>query len=383
LNFKLTSAVSIAAIALGGLAACGQNNSAGLTPLNSGGGSSQAQSLPVTVSLFVPKTLASSAIRASDASAAQKPLYLPSTVNSVTVLQTQAAGAAVTNPTSLLIVIGGPSCTASTGGQTCTATLQGALGYDTWTITSFVSGNGSGSALSTNAGTLDVLSGVSNVLALTLNPILASMTFLPVGDSANATTAVTLPVVLQARDTSGAIIVGPGSFVTAANVANPITLTSSAGAGLLLQTTAGAPASTTMVTPASNNLGQIVYGGTLYSGGQTLTASAGGIAPAVFNLTLTLSGTGLSVPASVSLGENLGTTSTPIAITEPGFGGNYTLTSSSCTGIVTFPATSGPGPTTSATVTQVGGGTCTILVSDGANSASVTVYSTTLGIVLQ
>ena len=89
------------------------------------------------------------------------------------------------------------------------------------------------------------------------------------------------------------------------------------------------------------------------------------------------------VPANIALGEDLGTTSTALAISEPGYGGTFTLTGSSCAGIVSFPGTAGPGPSAAPTVTQLGGGTCTILVTDGTNSSSVIVHSTTVGIVLQ
>jgi hypothetical protein len=282
-----------------------------------------------------------------------------------------------------LLVIGGSNCTPSAGGQTCTAILPGALGQDAWLFKSYVSGDGSGTPISLNTGTLVVLSGAANILSVTLNPVLASLAFVPISDSTNATATITLPLVLQADDATGAVIIGPGTFVTAANVANPITLASSSGAHVVPETSGGTAATGTLATTASNGLAQIAYDGSLVAGTQTVTATAAGIATATFTLTLTLANGVLSVPASIALGENLGTTTAPLAISETGYGGSFTLNSSSCAGIVTFPATAGPGPSTSPTVTQVGGGTCTILVSDGTNNGSVTVYSTTLAIVLQ
>lgn len=308
---------------------------------------------------------------------------MPTSVNSVAIQPTESGGAVVTGGAISVLVIGGSNCTASAGGQTCTITMQGALGQDAWSVKSYVTGNGTGTALSLNTGTLVVQAGVANVLALTLNPILATLGFVPLAYSANATASSTLPLVLQAKDTAGAIIIGPGTYVTAANVANPITLTSSSATHVVLQTSTGSAATVTLTTTATNNLAQIAYDGTLVSGTQTVTAAATGITTASITLTLTLAAGGLSVPASISLGANLGTTSTPLAISEPGYGGTFTLTSSSCAGIVSFPATAGPGPSTSPTITQAGGGTCTILVSDGTNNSSVIVYSTTIGIILQ
>jgi hypothetical protein len=339
----------------------------------------------VRISLFVPKSIPKqpTAGRLDAVSGSAKPLYLPTSVNSVGIQQTESAGAVVNGAPVTVLVIGGPNCTPSTGGQTCTATLQGALGQDAWSFKSYVAGNGTGAAISLNTGTLVVLSGVANVLSVTLNPILASLALVPVSDSANAITTTTLPLVLQADDVTGAIIIGPGTFVTAGNVANPITLASSSGAHVVLETSGGSAATGTLSTTASNNLAQIAYDGTLVAGTQTVTATAAGITTATFTLTLTLAAGGLSVPASIALGENLGTTTVTLAISEPGYGGSFSLTSSSCTGIVTFPSTAGPGPSTSPVVTQAGGGTCTILVSDGTNSGSVIVHSTTLGIVLQ
>ncbi len=383
-NIVRTVATALAVIAL---SACGGGGSGATTPgtTAAGGQSTVAipQSLPVSVSVFVPKSKSSSASRIVSERTVVRPLYLPTSVNSITIQQTEAGGAVVTGGATTVLVIGGPNCIASTGGQTCTVTQQGALGQDAWAIKSFVTGNGTGTPVSLNTGTLVVQSGFANVLPLTLNPVLATLGFVPLAYSANALAASTLPLVLQAKDTAGAIIIGPGTYVTAGNVANPIALTSSSAAHVVLQTSSGSAATATLTTTASNNLAQLAYDGTLNAGTQTITASATGITTASITLTLTLAAGGLTAPTSVSLGANLGTTSTPLAISEPGYGGTFTLTSSSCAGIVTFPGTAGPGPSVSPTITQAGGGTCTILVSDGTNNASVIVYSTTIGIVLQ
>jgi len=251
-------------------------------------------------------------------------------------------------------------------------------------IDSYTSGDGSGLALSTNTGTLTVLQGAANILALTLNPILESLAFAPIADSTNATLTTTLPLVLQAQDSSGATIIGPGNFVTSANAPNPITLSSSSSTHVVLQTTSGSPATAAVNATTDNNLGRISYDGTLFAGSQTVSASATGVPTVTFTLTLTLATGGLSVPASIAMGTDLSTSTALLPLSEPGFGGTFTLTSSSCAGIVTFPGTAGLGPSQSPTVTQVGGGTCTILVSDGlGHSGSVTVYSTTIGFTLQ
>jgi hypothetical protein len=372
------------ALAIGGLAACGGSSD---LARSTGGISSQtaAVRLPVRISLFVPKALPKSSTvgRLDAATDSVKPSYLPGSVNSVGIQKTESAGAVVPGAPVTILVIGSSDCTASPGGQTCSTVLSGALGQDAWSFKSYVSGNGTGTAVSLNTGTLVVQSGVANVLSLTLNPVLASLALVPISDFTSATATNTLPLVLQADDVTGAIIIGPGTFVTAANVANPITLASSSAAHVVPETSAGTSATGTLSTTASNVLAQVAYDGTLVGGTQTITATATGIATATFTLTLTVPANGLSVPASIALGENLGTTTAALAISEPGYGGNFTLNSSSCAGIVTFPAMAGPGPSTSPTVTQAGGGTCTILVSDGTNSGSVTVYSTTLSVVLQ
>ena len=383
---KITRTVA-AALSIGALGACGGGAGGANTPsAASPAGSptvSPQKTLPVSVSLFVPRSLASKASSVVFTSGRRRPLYLPTSVNSVSMQQTLAGGSVVTGAPVTILVIGGPNCAASTGGQTCTVTLQGPLGQDAWAFKSFVTGNGTGTAISLNTGTITVLTGTANVLTLTLNPVLATLGFVPLAYSANATSTSTLPLVLQAKDTAGAVIIGPGTFVTAGNVATPITLSSSSAAHVVLQTSTGTAATVTLTTTGTNNLAQIAYDGTLVAGTQTLTASATGITTASLTLTLTLAAGGLSVPVSVALGADLGTTSTTLAISEPGYGGTFTLTSSSCTGIVTFPGTAGPGPSASPTITQAGGGTCTILITDGTNSSSVTVYSTTIGIILQ
>lgn len=372
------------------LAACGGSGSS-LTSTTPGKVSPvSARTYPVKVSLFVPKAKAkattASSLRATSvrvAATGRRPLYLPTSVNSVSIQQTESAGAAVTGAT-VVIVIGGPNCVASTGGQTCTVTLQGALGQDAWAVKSFLSGDGTGTVVSLNTGTLTVLQGAANVLDLTLDPILVSLVFVPTGHTVNATTAgPPLSLVLEAIDAAGAQIIGPGTFVTPANVPIPITLTSSSPAHAVLETSSGSAATTSISTTDDNDLADIAYDGTLVAGSQTVTASAQGIPTATFTLTITLAAGGLALPTSIAVGEDLNTTTVALNISEPGYGGTFDLTSTDCAGLVTFPANVGPGPTTSATVTQVGGGTCTISVTDGTNTGSVTVYSTTLGIVLQ
>jgi hypothetical protein len=382
---KITRTV-VTALCFSAFSACGSGSGSApaLSPRGPVVGSPvTAQTFSVSLVLFVPKPMSSGATSITSSSSARRALYLPTSVNSVTVQQTESGGSVVTGAPVAVLVIGGSNCSASAGGQTCTLTLQGALGQNAWSVATFVTGDGTGSAISLNTGTLMVLKGAANVLALTLNPILASLAFVPLAYSANATSTSTLPLVLQAKDTSGAIIIGPGIYVSPANVANPITLLSSSAAHVVLQTAAATAATVTLTTTAANDLAQIAYDGTLVAGSQTITASATGITTATLALTLTLAAGGLSVPASIALGADLTTTSTALAISEPGFGGMFTLTSSSCAGIVTFSGTAGPGPSTSSTITQAGGGTCTILVSDGINSTSVIVYSTTVGITLQ
>jgi hypothetical protein len=377
--------IAAMALASGALVACGGGSSGTPgSPTPAGGSPASSQRYTVALSLFVPKVKSTAAGSVVSQRGARRlsPLYVPTSINSVSIQQTESAGAVVSGAPVTVLVVGSSNCTASAGGQTCTATLQGALGQDAWAIKSYVTGNGTGTAVSLNTGTLTVLSGVANVLSLTLNPVLASLTFVPVAYSANATATSTLPLVLQAKDTAGAIIIGPGTYVTAANVANPIALSSSSS-HVALQTSGGTAATATLTTTGTNDLAQLAYDGTLVAGSQAITASATGITTATLALTLTLAAGGLSVPTSIALGEDLSTTSTTLAISEPGYGGSFTLTSSSCAGIVSFPASAGPGPTSSPTVTQIGGGTCTILVADGTNMSSVIVYSTTLGIVLQ
>lgn len=384
---RKVSTIAAAALTIMGLGACGgggTNPSTITQPTTP-----TAHTLPVRVSVFVPKaksgSLSASRTRASSNSV--KPQYLPTSVNSITFEQTVSAGSSVTGPPTILLTFGGANCTPAGGGQICTTFLQGALGQDAWSINSFTSGDGSGLALSTNTATLTVLTGVANVLIATLNPILHSLAFAPTGGSANATTLTTIPVVLQALDATGAVIIGPGIFVNSANVPTPISLTSSSPA-VALQTAGGADATTTSTAASSNDLGQIVYDGTLLaSSNPTVSALADGVPQATFTLALTLAAGGLSLPPSIAMGADqaVNTTSAPLQISEPGFGGTFSLTSfgDSCNGIVTFPETVGPGPTQTATVTQVGGGTCSIEVTDGVNTGTVQVYSTTIGITLQ
>ena len=191
------------ALTIVALSACSGGGSGPAGTTSPGGGPPTVpQRAAVSVSLFVPAAKSRAASRAVSTAGVQrlKPLYVPASVNSVTIRQTESAGSPVANAPIVLLVIGGSDCTQSAGGQTCTATLQGALGQDSWAFASYVAGNGSGTTVSVNTGTLLVLSGAANVLSLTLNPILAALAFVPLAYSANATTTSVLPVVLQAMD---------------------------------------------------------------------------------------------------------------------------------------------------------------------------------------
>jgi hypothetical protein len=337
----------------------------------------------VKIPLFVPAAdVAPQSAGRAVAAGTRRPLEIASAVQSFTVTATEQGGSAFAgSPVVVPVSASNVSCTSVAAGLTCTASVQGALGQDAWNVQTYASNNGTGSALSIGPVSGTVIQGAANVFAATLDPIVASVKFVPTSDSTSATAPATFALAFEALDANGDVILGPGLFANASNTATPVTISSSS-AHLAVQTSASAAAALSLNQVSDNNIAQVAYDGTELAGSDTVTATVPGGITGTFTLTKTSGSIAVS-PATVALGADLGTTTTTFSISEPGYPGTFTLSSSNCAGVVSYPA-SEAGPSATATVTQVGGGTCSILVQDDhGGSGSVTVKSTTILFSLQ
>jgi sugar lactone lactonase YvrE len=262
------------------LTACGGGGGASALP-SAGHASVSIAPQATTISLFIPK-----AANASASSTTRKPAYIPDSVGSFVVTQTENAGSAYAG-SPVIVPVGGASCTPSGSGQTCTVNTTASDGVASWTILTYTANNGTGSVLSSGIATATIAPGV-NVIPTTLNPVPATLAFIPTTAACSYGVACTVPVALTIKDATGAIIVGPGTFATTADAANPVTLVSSSP-HVSLQTSTATAATLSISLPASNNLAQAAYSG-VNSGecviNRTITASATGVTSAVFVMAL-------------------------------------------------------------------------------------------------
>ena len=203
-----------------------------------------------------------------------RPNYVSPNTQSLTITLTQAAGSPVASPAPQIVALtaGSPNCSTSAAGTSCAVSATYPAGADVWTLALYASASGTGTPLSIDTVGATVTTG-KNAVDLTMNPVVASLAFSPASASCSYGTACTSPVVLNALDASGAVIIGPGSYVNASQSAVTISISSPPG-GLTLENASGASAVTTAVAPGQLTLAQVAYNGSTSSSGTlTLTAS--------------------------------------------------------------------------------------------------------------
>ncbi len=171
-------------------------------------------------------------------------------------------------------------CTTTTGtaaARTCTVPLSAPAGTDTFVFTFYQGATGTGNTL--GVGTASMAISTPNFsLPVTVNGTVASIA-VSVTDGANVIPggyATSLPVVVTAKDASGAIIIGPGDYT------NPITLTNADTSGVTALSTVTVTSPATAVTltyaPTDANTGILAIGG-LPVGATQIGASAPGVPP--------------------------------------------------------------------------------------------------------
>jgi hypothetical protein len=267
LHFR--SSLALAALA-GLLSACG-GGGGGSSPIPSSGSGSglsptqPAQTAPASMVITIPPL--------SQQNTHFRPNYISAGTQSMTV---GLVSGGTTSPLATInLTTGSPNCTVPTGGGLqCTATVQAPFGTDTFAVSTYSATNAGGSVLSTGqvqvtltrGGTeptvqLD-LDGVPSTVALVLG-----QSELPVGNAGSTA------VIVQAKDASGNLIIGPGLFST------PIDLTISGDTYTTLSLSSASVTSPGQVVTLSYNGGTNV--------GSTITPSGSGLTgtPVTFNAT--------------------------------------------------------------------------------------------------
>jgi hypothetical protein len=229
-----------------GLAACGGGGGSSAAPTPTEPPPQQFQSTAVQYSIVAPMPETS-----SSSSHVRRPQFLSPNTGSVSFLVTSNNGHSVTQPPTVVNLSSG--CTPNTpiaGEETCTTTSQAPVGTDIFVVTAYQATNGTGTPLSQNTVTQSITTGVNNI-SVTLNPVVASMAFTPNTNVTQDGVAGTGPVIFNAKDASGAVIVGPQQFLTTAGANDTITI--SCGAHLLLKQNDGTTNASLSIGNASQN----------------------------------------------------------------------------------------------------------------------------------
>jgi virginiamycin B lyase len=203
-------------------------------------------------------------------------------------------------------------CSTIDGATQCSFTIGIPSGKTIFSVATYASADGSGTALSQGSVTRTIKAGQMAVIPLTLSGVVSSIAVSLGNASPPAGAAATTPVYVTAYDASGAAIVGPGNYGT------PITLTDSDTSGIttLSSTTVNGPAAKVSLT---------------YSGHSLLSASIGASAAGIPATSIT-GATFAPVPrilASYTIPSAVGNGSAALAITG-GPDGNVWYTTELC-----------------------------------------------------
>lgn len=159
----------------------------------------------------------------TDASA-RKPQYISAATESISFRVPSMASAQV-----IALTLGTGNCPAQDNGYVCSLTFNAPIGNNQpMTIATFGNANGTGTPLSENTVNVNVAAGNNNPITVTLAGIATSVELVLSPTTAPQLTATTITATVNERDSSGYVIVGPGTTTDASG--NPLatpTLTSS------------------------------------------------------------------------------------------------------------------------------------------------------------
>ena len=207
---------------------------AGLTIAAGCGGGGTGSPIPHPTATAVPASTVKFTITVplTDASStARRPMFdAPSGTQSVSFQLSSVNGTPQTStPTVVNTSSSATGCSAANGTLTCTASVPGVAGSDVFTVTSYPQSDAKGTAIASGVVQVSTTAGSTTTAPVTLTGTIASIV-LSVQGVALPGVSTTLPVLVIAKDASGATIMGTYS--------NPITLTDSdtSGASTLSKT---------------------------------------------------------------------------------------------------------------------------------------------------
>ena len=301
-----------------------------------------------------------------------------------------------------------PSCSSSGGNIVCSnLTASAPPGTDSFVFTMYkeatpLPGTPTVLSIATIPGEV-IQEGVANQLGtFTLNPVIGTIAMsvgAPSGGYRAGTASSGNAITISTKDPSGATIIAPGSYVNATGTTTPIGLTSSTTPFTFSVDAATAAATGTLNGPSDT--ATLSYSGGAVNSTTTITAAASGVTSA----TQTISALTAPIVATLSSGASGSSyhinSATPeldfyttgingtVALSENGYVGTFTLSSTTCGTWVTFsPSVGNTGSSFTATAAAAGTSAtpaiCTATFTDSfSQTLSVTFSVTTVTYTLQ
>ena len=191
----------LAGAALAGLAlaaGCGGGNNM-LAPPVSKPTAKPASTVKFTISVPV----------SNSSSTARRPQFdAPSGTQSITFQLTSVDGVAQTSSVTVInLSASTPGCSTANGILTCSVTVPGIAGTDLFTVTSYPQADAKGTAIATGTAQVATTAGSVTTAPVTLSGTVASIALSVQGIGLLGQSG-TLPIVVVAKDTSGATIMG-------------------------------------------------------------------------------------------------------------------------------------------------------------------------------
>ncbi len=214
------------------------------------------------------------------------------------------------SPATVNLTSGSPNCASGTT-PTCSATISAPVGNDTFIVTLYDAGGGSGHALATKTLTQTVSANAANTIALVLNGVVNRISLTPATQTVPAGVATAMPVIVNAYDAQNNIIVGPGNYTDAGGNALTIALTAvqttptvqtpyTAGSATLSATTLTGPTTALTMSYDGNALLSTQFTATVTGGAAVAPASAAlSVTPTMYDYPASVANSG---PYSLAVG---------------------------------------------------------------------------------
>ncbi len=289
----------------------------------------------------------------------RSPAYVSTGTQSIAISAT--IGSATPVPVVANLSATSPACATTTAGLTCSVAVPAPVGTDTFSVTLYSGQNATGSVLASGSISAAVTALVANTVPITLSGTVATATIVVQNGNAvvPGTAPTSLPVIVTAKDASGATIIG--------TYTNALTLTDSDTTTVTALSATSVPSSSTAIALAfTPGNGALPNGGPVTIG--ATGTGLGSVTPGTFQYVPVVQSVAFTVSPAILQGPATGTASLSIvakdstntAITVPGsYITPIAVTDNDATGGISLSAASFTAPGQTITVTYSGLATTT------------------------